>query len=478
MPGKKLYLCGLLPLIVIAAALGMTVRTAWQQATPRVTATPPGSVPRLTALEGVVRLDLAVAPATFGGNRFLISVRDTRGRSLDGLTVQLRPTMPLMAMTTQTLVAQPVGAGRYQAAGLLAMPGSWQVDATVRGRGVPSGAHVRFTLQVGATQRPMPPLLPILGGQRAASTTPVGTVGQAPASWAGLPYRALVTFLATSDVYLPARTTLLRAGLPGTGINHSLARVPGRDEVWVTDYGDNRVAVIDVGQQKLVATIPVGLGPVHVVFDRAGTRAWVTDFLSNEVTVIDVARRKVLRTIQLGLHPHGLALSPDGKELWVAESGVGSLAVLDTRTNTLVAQVPAGIGPHAVAFSPDGRTVYMTDYAASGLVLLDYAKRSILGSVHIGTGSAMDAVTPDGRYVYVTGQSGSVVSVVETARRRVVARIPVGQAPHGLAFTPDARYLYVAVNNANRVVVIDTRTNTVMRTVAMPGPADELVLWP
>jgi hypothetical protein len=36
----------------------------------------------------------------------------------------------------------------------------------------------------------------------------------------------------------------------------------------------------------------------------------------------------------------------------------------------------------------------------------------------------------------------------------------------------------VAVNNANQVAVIDTHTNRVVRLVPMPGPADELILWP
>lgn len=420
---------------------------------------------------------LDVAPATFGQNRFLLTLGGTQPVSPGPLTIALRPVMLTMPMNAETFVAYPVGNGRYQAVGLLAMPGSWRVDVTVAGQAVPDGGRrFGFPLTVGTQQKPLPPLLPTLAGSGAPKYTAPTLPAPATVSWVSLPYRGIVTFLAGSQVYVPGHTALLQDGVRGTGINHSISRVPGRDEAWVTDYGDDRVAVIDLKHGTLLKTIPVGLGPVHVAFDARGTRAWVTDYTSSEVSVIDVATRSVIKTVQVGLFPHGLALSPDGRQVWVACANAGTITVLDARTNAVIDQVPAGIGPHAVAFSPDGRTVYMTDFRAGNLVILDAATRSIVGTVPIGTGSAMDTVSPDGRTVYITGQAGSVVSVVDTRSRRVVATIPVGQAPHGLALTPDGRFLYVAVNNANWVAVIDTAIRKVIRLVPMPGAADELIL--
>ena len=420
---------------------------------------------------------LDVAPATFGPNRFLLTLHGTRLASSGPLTINLRPVMLTMPMNAQTFTAYPVGHDRYQAVGLLPMPGSWHVDVAVAGRSVASGArHFGFPLTVGAQQKPLPALLPTLAGSGAPKYTTPTLPAPNAVSWAGLPYKGIVTFLAGSQVYVPRRAALLQDGVLGTGINHSISKVPGRDEAWVTDYGDDRVAVIDTKHGTLLQTIPVGLGPVHVAFDAHGTRAWITDYTSSEVSVIDVATRKVIKTVQVGLFPHGLALSPDGRQVWVACANAGTITVLDAKTSAVIDQVPAGIGPHAVAFAPDGQTVYMTDFRAGSLVILDVATRSIVGSVPIGTGSAMDTVSPDGHLVYVTGQAGGVVSVVDARGRRVVARIPVGQAPHGLALTPDGRYLYVAVNNANWVAVIDTASRKVIRLVPTPGAADELIL--
>ena len=454
----------LLPLLGILVAVAATMRISSAGSTD-------------ARAESGFSATLDVAPATFGQNRFLLTLHGTRFAPSGPLTIDLRPVMLTMPMNAETFTAYPVGNGRYQAVGLLAMPGSWHVDVAVAGRVVPGGArHFGFPLIVGAQQKPLPPLLPTLAGSSAPKYKAAALPAPAAVSWAGLPYRGIVTFLAGSQIYVPGHATLLQDGVLGTGINHSISRVPGRDEAWVTDYGDDRVAVIDLKHGTLLKTIPVGLGPVHVAFDARGTRAWVTDYTSSEVSVIDVATRKVIKTVQVGLFPHGLALSPDGRQVWVACANAGTITVLDSRTSAIIDQAPAGIGPHAVAFSPDGRTVYMTDFRSSSLVILDAATRSIVGTVPIGTGSAMDAVSPDGRFVYVTGQAGGVVSVVDTRSQRVVAPIPVGQAPHGLSLTPDGRYLYVAVNNANWVAVIDTATRKVARLVPVPGAADELIL--
>jgi YVTN family beta-propeller protein len=120
----------------------------------------------------------------------------------------------------------------------------------------------------------------------------------------------------------------------------------------------------------------------------------------------------------------------------------------------------------------------MTDAALGDLVVLDRASGAVQARVRVGTGSAMVAVSRDGRRVYVTRQSGSILTVLDAGSRRIIARVPVGSGPHGLRVTPDGRLLYVAINNAHAVAVVNTATDRVVASVALPGPADELALWP
>ena len=75
--------------------------------------------------------------------------------------------------------------------------------------------------------------------------------------------------------------------------------------------------MIDTTRNKVVATIPVGAGPVGVAISPDGTNryerdgrphqpfAYVTNLVDNTISVIDTANNKVVATI-----PVGSALSP------------------------------------------------------------------------------------------------------------------------------------------------------------------------
>ena len=79
-----------------------------------------------------------------------------------------------------------------------------------------------------------------------------------------------------------------------------------------------------------VASIQVGSHPAHVVVDRAGRWAFVTNAGDNAVAVVDLSRKMVVRTVPTGRSPHGLRISPDGREVYVANVEDGSVSVIDT----------------------------------------------------------------------------------------------------------------------------------------------------
>jgi YVTN family beta-propeller protein len=62
----------------------------------------------------------------------------------------------------------------------------------------------------------------------------------------------------------------------------------------------------------VVATIPVGSGPVGVAASSDGSRIYVANRESNSVSVIDAAARRVITNVTVGEGPNGLAIRPDG----------------------------------------------------------------------------------------------------------------------------------------------------------------------
>jgi YVTN family beta-propeller protein len=100
----------------------------------------------------------------------------------------------------------------------------------------------------------------------------------------------------------------------------------------------------------LLLLLPMGVG-VGTATAHAQTRAYVTNL--NKVSVIDTATNTVVATIPVGVGPIGVAITPDGTGAYVTNLFSNTVSVIDIATNTVVATIPVGQAPSRVAITPD-----------------------------------------------------------------------------------------------------------------------------
>lgn len=221
-----------------------------------------------------------------------------------------------------------------------------------------------------------------------------------------------------------------------------------------------------------MATVQVGTHPAHVVVDRAGQRAFVTNAGDNTVAVIDLSRRTVVRTIATGRYPHGLRLSPNGAELYVANVQDGSVSVIDTAKLAEVGRIPVGRAPVQVGFTPDGNRVYVSLRDENSVAIIDTPSRTKIGTIAVGRGPIQVHATPDGRFVYVANQGtdtepADTVSVIEVANGQVVDTIRTGKGAHGVAVSDDGLLVLVSNITDGTVSVIEDAKRAVTATFSV-----------
>ena len=118
------------------------------------------------------------------------------------------------------------------------------------------------------------------------------------------------------------------------------------------------------GSPKLIAEIPVGLGPVSVN-PRTNDEVWVVNQVSNSVSIVSVSKGIVMETIQVKTEPMDVVFA-GSNQAYVSVSRSNKIAVIDTSTHTPKGTIPVfGGNPRAMAVSPDGSTVYAA-FALSG----------------------------------------------------------------------------------------------------------------
>ncbi|HEV7384230.1 MAG TPA: cytochrome D1 domain-containing protein, partial [Phenylobacterium sp.] len=197
--------------------------------------------------------------------------------------------------------------------------------------------------------------------------------------WSGVladPKRGLVwaanrgTSMAATDVVaFDAKTGAIKKRVRVGVSPYELALTPDGKRLFVSNWGDKSVSVVDVASQKVVKTIPVGFNPNDMVLTADG-RLFVACSNENTVYVIDSRTLEVLETVSTALHrkapegstPNSLAVDPKRHLLFVANADNNDVAVVDIQkreTSTVLGFIPAGWYPSALALGEAGQALYI-----------------------------------------------------------------------------------------------------------------------
>ena len=290
------------------------------------------------------------------------------------------------------------------------------------------------------------------------------------------------------------------ATVPVGKMPHNVQVSPDGKTVWVTNNGEpakaanpaahkgmakgehaamgkaGAVWLIDAGSHSVVAKVPVGLHPAHVVVSPDGRLAYVTNGGDNTVSVVDTSTKQVVASIPTGTFPHGIRFRPDGKEAYVANLKGGTVSVIDVASQKEVAQIPAGKGPAQVGFTADGRLAFVSLSEENAVAVIDPATRKVVGKVAVGSTPIQIYATPDSRTLLVANQGsrkkpGTTVSMIDLTSFKVAKTVQTGAGSHGVAIAGDGGYAYVTNTYANTVSVLNPKDGKVVATVRVgKGP--------
>jgi YVTN family beta-propeller protein len=83
-------------------------------------------------------------------------------------------------------------------------------------------------------------------------------------------------------------------------------------------------------EYSVIATIPVGQGPLAIAVNPTNGLVYVANFDLNTVSVIDPSTNTVVDTIPVGQGPAGVAFNPTNGLVYVANFGSNTVSVIST----------------------------------------------------------------------------------------------------------------------------------------------------
>ncbi len=295
---------------------------------------------------------------------------------------------------------------------------------------------------------------------------------------------------------------------------------PPRRLVYVSNYDDSTLTVIDAAARRTIATVPVGAGPLGVTATAAGRLVVTANFQDHSLSLLATATGRVVGNIDLPGAPNALAIAADGQSAWVSLTDIDSVAAVDLTTRSVNTLIRVGRSPSGLALTADGSGVVVAHFNETTLGLIDtatlvfrakargtdmarglsaismpanggngfvtafHSKRfwevGRLGfaifsprQVHPDLDLVPEAVvfSPDGAIAYFAAFRradgfGWVVKIdTDTGEARVFEMIGVGSVPEALAISADGLQLYVANTGSDTVSIVEPERTCVVATI-------------
>lgn len=109
--------------------------------------------------------------------------------------------------------------------------------------------------------------------------------------------------------------------IPVGKIPCALAVDPENHRLYVVNYGDDTVSIVNLQTHRVTGNLPVDRHPQGLVVDSESRRVFVANLHGDSVTVIDEAKSAVISTLKAGSHPYALAVDSHSGRLYAANYG-------------------------------------------------------------------------------------------------------------------------------------------------------------
>ncbi len=139
------------------------------------------------------------------------------------------------------------------------------------------------------------------------------------------------------------------------------------------------VCIVSLDNSQKPMTVPLGKEsyPYACLVDPSGKRLYVSLWNKSSVAVVDLGDKKVLGTWPTQPHPTEMVLSPEGKTLYVACANSTKVSLLDTSTGreretiacSLHPNAPAGNTPNSLCLTPDGKVLFVANADANNIAV-------------------------------------------------------------------------------------------------------------
>lgn len=246
------------------------------------------------------------------------------------------------------------------------------------------------------------------------------------------------------------------------------AAISAENAAFVSQSDLSMVVRVDLAAGAFTDPITVGDTPTEMAFNSTGTRLYVTNQYSSTVSVIDVANNGVIETIPVGNRPFEVIVEPGDSILWVGK--IDSLYGIRLATQEIVSRFQIGDVGNGVAIARD-TLLYVSTHTTGTVVEVNLRTRTVGRTFAVGGIPQKLVVSPDGSELYIANESGYLQFWDLDTGLQLDSNLVLPSAAYGLARRPSNGLLYAtsAYFGGGYIYVIDPVTRTLVHSSIVGG---------
>lgn len=119
------------------------------------------------------------------------------------------------------------------------------------------------------------------------------------------------------------------------------------DYLYIVNQIGQSCMIIELAEKKKIDEIKPGGVPKSCFFVPGENKVYIGNYGDDNIAVIDGSSRNIIKKINtIGSKPLGMSLYKSQNRLYVANSGSGTISVIDVATDEVVSEFPAGKFPY------------------------------------------------------------------------------------------------------------------------------------
>ena len=272
----------------------------------------------------------------------------------------------------------------------------------------------------------------------------------------------------------------LIAEVPGINGAHGTALVPDIGRGFATSGNDSSILMFDATSYKGLLKIRAGEDADGIIYDPQSKHVFSFNGDANTSTVVDPRRGTVVANIPLGGKPEYGQSSRDGM-VYVNLVDSSQVVEVDTKTNTVTRRWSTAPCKNPVSMAIDIRHQRLFSGCRSGVMAIsDYKAGSVVATVPIGGGVDGAAWDPTLRDAFASNADGTLTVIHQDSPNKyhVVENVQTGERARNMGIDPATHRIFLASAKFGPVPAESTATNPRRRPPMLPGSFTVIVVEP